>query len=386
MASDQIWPSSYKDSNGDGLGDIPGIIPTLDYLRDLGIDIIWLSSTYASPQKDMGYDISDFEAIHPPFGTMQDMETLISKIHGRGMKIILDLVINHTSDLHAWFRESRKSRDNEYSDFYMWQPPKYASDGTRRPPNNWRASFGGSAWEYVPERDEYYLHLFTAEQPDLNWEKPEVRKAIYATAIEFWLQKGIDGFRVDVVNVYSKNVAFPDAKITEPGAETQFPFEHVLNGPRIHEFLKEIQRDVLTEYGGEDVMLVGECTVTEREEILKYVPAGEKEPNMVFDFAMLTVGMAIEDGEIKIKEWTLPELKVAVAKVQLLTLDTDAWTSVFAENHDGQRSLSRFTTTAPRFRVKAGKLLAIMLATLTGTLFIYQGQESGWRMFRRVGP
>ena len=372
----QIWPSSYKDSNGDGLGDIPGIFPTLDYLRDLGIDIIWLSPTYASPQVDMGYDISDFEAVHPPFGTMQDMETLISEVHKRGMRLILDLVINHTSDQHVWFQESRKSRDNKYSDFYMWQPSKYDSSGSRRPPNNWRAFFGGSAWEYEPERDQYYLHLFTKEQPEFNFENPEARKAIYETAIEFWLKKGVDGFRVDTVNLYSKNVSFPDAKIREEGAETHLPLEHCINGPRIHEFLKEIRRDVLSKYG-DDVMMVGECSMTERDEILRYVSAREKELNMVFDFAMMLVDIDVDDGMLKAREWKLPELKVAVEKAQLLNRDTDAWTTVFAENHDAPRSLSRFTTTDVKYRVKAGKLLAVMLATLTGTLFIYQGQEIG---------
>jgi oligo-1,6-glucosidase len=372
----QIWPSSYKDSNSDGLGDIPGILPTLNYLRDLGIDIIWLSPTYASPQADMGYDISDFEAIYPPFGTMADMDMLITEVHRRGMRIILDLVINHTSDQHVWFKESRKSRDNKYSDFYMWQPPKYAPDGTRRPPNNWRSSFGGSAWEYVPERDQYYLHLFAKEQPDLNWENPVARKAIYETAIEYWLKKGVDGFRVDVANLYSKDVSFPDAKILEPDTETQFPFEHCLNGPRIHEFLKEIRRDVLDKYG-EDVMMVGECWMTERDEVIRYVSKGEKELNMIFDFAMASVVMEFEDGAPKTREWKLPELKAAVAKAQLLTQDTEAWTTVFAENHDVPRSLSRYATTDPKWRVKAGKLLAVMLATLTGTLFLYQGQEIG---------
>jgi oligo-1,6-glucosidase len=212
----------------------------------------------------------------------------------------------------------------------------------------------------------------------LYWENPAARKAIYATAIEYWLKKGVDGFRVDVVNLYSKNVWFPDAKITEPGAETQWPFEHVLNGPRIHEF-KEIRRDVPDKYGkGDRVMTVGECMMTERDEILHYVSAGRKELNMVFDFAMLSEGREIVNGVMGTKAWKLLELKDAVAKAQLLNNQgTDAWTSVFAENHDGPRSLSRFATTDDRFRVKAGKLLAMMLAALTGTLFLYQGQEIG---------
>ena len=374
----QIWPASYKDSNGDGLGDIPGVISTLDYVRDLGIDIIWLSPTYASPQADMGYDISDYEAIYPPFGTMADMETLIAEVHARGMRIILDLVINHTSDRHAWFHESRKSKDNKYSDYYMWQPPKYDAEGKRGPPNNWRAAFGGSTWEYVPERDEYYLHLFTKEQPDLNWEDPEVRRAIYATAIESWLERGVDGFRVDTVNLYSKDTAFPDARVLDPSQDLQFPIDHVLNGPRIHEFLKEIRRDVLSRYGGDDgVMMVGECGMAPREEILRYVSAREGELSMVFDFAMMRVGLEDSFDQLDWKRHTLPQLKVAVEKAQLLA-DDDAWTTVFAENHDSSRSLNRFATASPpASRIKAGRMLAIFLGALTGTLFLYQGQEIG---------
>lgn len=228
----------------------------------------------------------------------------------------------------------------------------------------------------VVRGDQYYLHLFAKEQPDLNWENPVARKAIYETAIEYWLKKGADGFRVDVANLYSKDVSFPDAKILEPDEETQSPFEHCLNGPRIHEFLKEIRRDVLDKYG-EDVMMVGECLMTERDEVLRYVSKGEKELNMIFGFAIVFVVMEFEDGMTKTREWKLPELKAAVAKAQLLTQDTEAWTTVFAENYDGPRSLSRYTTTDPKWRVKAGKLLAVMLATLTGTLFLYQGQEIG---------
>jgi oligo-1,6-glucosidase len=245
----------------------------------------------------------------------------------------------------------------------------------------------------VPERDQYYLHLFAKEQPDLNWENPVARKAIYETAIEYWLKKGVDGFRVNVVNLYSKDVLFPDAKVLEPDAETQFSFEHCLNGPRIHEFLKEIRREVLDKYG-EDVMMVGECLLTERDEILRDVSPGEKELNMVFDFAMVSVVMEREDGLAKTRQWKLPELKAAIAKAQMLNQDTEAWATVFAENHDGARSLSRYTTTDPQWRVKAGKLLAVMLATLTGPLFLYQGQGIGmvniphsWTMedFRDIG-
>jgi oligo-1,6-glucosidase len=224
----------------------------------------------------------------------------------------------------------------------------------------------------VVREDQYYLYPFAKEQPDLNWENPVARKAIYETAIEYWLKKGADGFRIDVANLYSKVVSFPDTKILEPDAETQFPFEHCLNGPRIHEFLKEI----LDKYD-EDVVMVGECLMTERDKVLRYVSKREKELNMMFDFAVVFVVMEFEDGVTKTREWKLPELKAVVVKAQLLTQGTEAWAMVFAENHDGPRSLSRYTTTDPKWRVKAGKLFAVMLATLTGTLFLCQGQEIG---------
>lgn len=197
----QIYPASYKDSNGDGIGDIPGITQSLDYIKDLGVDVIWVCPMYDSPQIDMGYDISDYESVYPPYGTVGDMDNLIKETHARGMRIILDLVINHTSDKHKWFEESRKSKDNPKRDWYIWKPATYDAYGERQPPNNWRSNFGGSAWEWDEHTQEYFLHLFCPEQPDLNWENEETRKAIYASAMTFWLDKGVDGFRIDTVNV-----------------------------------------------------------------------------------------------------------------------------------------------------------------------------------------
>ena len=372
----QIWPASYKDSNGDGIGDIPGIISTLPYLKDLGVETIWLSPMYDSPQKDMGYDISNYEDVYPPYGTLADMDHLIEQCHGLGMKLILDLVINHTSDQHAWFLESRKNKTNRYADWFTWKDPKIV-DGKRHPPNNWRSIFGGSAWEYCEERDQYYLHLFVKEQPDLNWELEEVRRGIYKSAIEFWLDKGIDGFRVDTCNLYSKDINYPDAITRLHGEEYQPAFEHFTNGPRMHEWLREQRQDVLDKYG--DVLMVGELPGTEAAEVLQYVSAEARELSCIFDFDVVMLGTATHDGGKKhhTVRHTLPQFKDAIRKSQDLIRDTDAWTTVFLENHDQGRSLTRFATDKPEWREKAAKMLAVLMCTLTGTLFIYQGQEIG---------
>lgn len=372
----QIWPASYKDSNGDGIGDIPGIISTLPYLKDLGVETIWLSPMYDSPQIDMGYDISNYEDVYPPYGTLADMDQLIGECHQRGMKLILDLVVNHTSDKHAWFLESRKDKTNKYADWYVWRDPKMIS-GKRHPPNNWRAIFGGSAWEYCEERGQYYLHLFVKEQPDLNWENEATRQGIYKSAIEFWLDKGLDGFRVDTCNLYSKDITFPDAPIRLPGEEYQPAFQHYTNGPRMHEWLREQRQQVLDKYG--DVLMVGELPGTEAAEVLRYVSAEARELSCVFDFDVVNLGGDLGGGAKKhhITRHTLPEFKEAIRKVQDLVRGTDAWTTVFLENHDQGRSLTRFATDKPQFREQAAKMLAVLMCCLTGTLFLYQGQEIG---------
>lgn len=368
----QIWPASYKDSNDDGIGDIPGIISTLPYLKDLGIGTIWLSPMFDSPQKDMGYDISNYEGIYPPYGTMDDMDELIKKTHDLGMKLILDLVINHTSDQHDWFLQSRKDKTNKYADWYMWKDPKIV-DGKRQPPNNWRSIFGGSAWEYGPERDQYYLHLFVTEQPDLNWENAETRRAIYKSAIEFWLEKGIDGFRVDTANLYSKVTSFPDAPETLHGEAYQPATEYYVNGPRMHEWLKEQRELVLDKYG--DVFMVGELPGTDAAEVLKYVSADAREYSCVFDFDVVMLGTGSKKHHVY--RHALPDFKEGIRKCQDLLRGTDAWITVFLENHDQGRSLSRFATDKDEFREQAAKMLAVLLCSLTGTLFIYQGQEIG---------
>lgn len=372
----QIWPASYKDSNGDGIGDIPGIVGTLDYLKDLGVDIIWLSPMYDSPQKDYGYDISNYQDIYPPFGTMHDMDKLIEECHNRGMRLILDLVINHTSDQHAWFQESKQDKTNPKADWYMWKDPKVV-DGKLCPPNNWRAIFGGSAWEWVEERQQYYLHLFVKEQPDLDWELEEVRQAIYKEAIVFWLDKGVDGFRVDTCNLYSKDIKFPDAAISLPEEEYQPAFKHFENGPRMHEWLQEQRKSCLDKYG--DILMVGECPGSSVETILAYCSPESNEFSCVFDFDVVDLGTNRNFGGKKHQNYKhqLPDFKRALGKVQDMIQKHGAWGTVFLENHDQARSVSRFATDKPEHRENAAKMLALLVSCLSGTLFIYQGQEIG---------
>jgi len=372
----QIWPASYKDSNGDGIGDIPGIVSTLDYLKDLGTDIIWLSPMYDSPQKDYGYDISDYQGIYPSFGTMKDMDNLIEECHKRDMKIILDLVVNHTSDRHAWFLESKKNKTNSKADWYIWKNAKMVN-GERHPPNNWSAIFGGSAWEWVEERQQYYLHLFVTEQPDLNWELEEVRRAIEKEAIAFWLDKGVNGFRVDTCNLYSKDVTYPDAKIVLPDEAYQPAFEHYVNGPKMHDWLQEQRKHCLDKYG--DILMVGECPSSDDTTLLSYVARDRNEFSCVFDFQAVDLGTNRTFGGKKHQSYKhqLPEFKEALAKVQRLIQNYDAWGTIFLENHDQARCVSRFATDSSKYREAAAKMLALCITSLTGTLFLYQGQEIG---------
>ncbi|KAK4154065.1 glycoside hydrolase [Chaetomidium leptoderma] len=372
----QIYPASFCDSNGDGIGDLPGITSKLDYIASLGVDVIWICPMYDSPQVDMGYDISNYEDIYRPYGTVQDMETLIKETHARGMRIMLDLVINHTSDQHAWFKESRASKDSPKRDWYVWRPAKYSPTGERLPPNNWRCNFGGgSAWEWEEETQEYYLHLFATEQPDLNWENAETRKAIYASAMEFWLDRDVDGFRVDTVNMYSKPPTLPDAPIVDPETPYQPAGLIYCNGPRMHEFLTEMNV-ILEKYGA---ITVGELPCTpDTQRVLKYVSAKAKQLNMVFQFDVVDVGMGkTHKFETTPRNFTLPDFKAAIDLTQALIRGTDGWSTVFLENHDQARSVSRFTDDRPEYRVRGAKLLALMEACLSGTQYVYQGQEIG---------
>ncbi|KAM9935224.1 hypothetical protein OXX80_005188 [Metschnikowia pulcherrima] len=369
----QIWPASYKDSNGDGVGDIPGIISTLDYVKNLGVDVIWLSPMFDSPQDDMGYDISDYESVYPKYGTMEDMDILIKEVHARGMRLILDLVINHTSSAHKWFEESRSSKTNPKRDWYVWKPARYDEQGNRQPPNNWITYFSESAWEYDEKTDEYYLHLFARTQPDLNWESEECRNAIYKSALSFWFEKGVDGFRIDTAGMYSKVQTFEDAPIVFPDQKWQPSQKFHQSGPRIHEFHKEMFAKVTSKY---DAMTVGEVGHCEREDALKYVSAKEKEMNMMFLFDFVELGSDPKD-RFRYNGYKLTDLKKAVTTMSSFIDGTDAWSTCFFENHDQPRAITRFGNDSPEFRFKSGKMLATLLASLTGTLFIYQGQEIG---------
>ncbi|EFY95785.1 alpha amylase (glycoside hydrolase family 13) domain protein [Metarhizium robertsii] len=372
----QIYPASFCDSNGDGIGDLPGITSKLDYIASLGVNVIWICPMYDSPQVDMGYDISNYEDVYRPYGTVQDMEVLIRETHARGMRIMLDLVINHTSDQHAWFKESRAGRDSPKRDWYIWRPAKYSRTGERLPPNNWRCNFGGgSAWQWDEQTGEYYLHLFATEQPDLNWENPVAREAIYKSAMEFWLDRGVDGFRVDTVNMYSKPDGLQDAPIVDPKAPFQPAGLLYCNGPRMHEFLSEMNA-ILARYGA---ITVGELPNTpDMEKVLRYVSAKEKQLDMVFQFDVVDTGFGkTHKYETTPKNYTLPDFKAAVSRTQGLIHGSDGWTTVFLENHDQARSVSRFADDRPEYRVPGAKMLALMESCLSGTQYIYQGQEIG---------
>lgn len=357
----QVYPRSFKDSNGDGIGDIPGVISKLDYIKSLGVDIIWLCPVYESPNDDNGYDISNYRAIHPEFGTMQDFDNLLKGVHDRGMKLIMDVVANHTSDEHAWFEESRSSKDNPKRDFYIWKPGK---DGTE--PNNWMSFFGGKAWQYDEQTEEYYLHLFTKKQPDLNWENPEVRREVF-DQMKFWVDKGVDGFRLDVISLISKRnyEDTPYSEFNETIAEVY------ANGPRIHEFLKEMNKEVLANH---DVMTVGEGPGITLENGLNYVGDDREELNMIFHFDH----MFIDHGP-QGKFDTVPVDFIHFKKVfgdWDKKLGTSGWNSIFLGNHDFPRIVSRFANDEEYWE-EASKLLALMLLSMRGTPYIYQGDEFG---------
>lgn len=379
----QIYPASFHDSNHDGWGDIPGLLQKMDYIASLGVDAVWLSPMFDSPQVDMGYDVSDYEAVYAPYGSVGDVEELIRACHERGMKIILDLVVNHTSDQHGWFKESRSSKDNPKRDWYFWRPARYDERGNRMPPTNYRSYFAGGTWTWDELTQEYYLHLYDQSQPDLNWENSECRQAIYDSAMRFWLDKGIDGFRVDTVNKYSKVLPFVDAPLTDATSAFQPAAQMWCNGPRIHEFIKEMNRDVLSKYRTYDnqpVVTIGELSLCPTpQSVIPYVSAQEKELDMVFQFDITHLGQGPPGSNVKydFAPWQLQDMKRIVEKWQCFIQGTDAWTTVFSENHDNGRSVSRFANDAPEWRDKSAKMLALWLMGQTGTLFLYQGQEIG---------
>ena len=359
----QIYPRSFKDSNGDGIGDLNGITEKLDYLKELGIDVIWLSPVYQSPNDDNGYDISDYRKIMTEFGTMEDFDRMLAAAHDRGIKIVMDLVVNHTSDEHPWFVESRKSKDNPYRDYYIWRPAK---DG--KEPNNWGSCFSGSAWKYDPETEMYFLHLFSKKQPDLNWDNPKVRDEVY-DMMNWWLDKGVDGFRMDVISLISKDPDFPDGK---PGINGYASFNEPANGPHVHEYLQEMRRRVLD---GRDTLTVGECSGVTLEEAKKYARNDGRELNMVFQFEHMDVDA---DGSNKWsdKKMDLRDLKEIMTKWEKGLEDT-AWNSLFWENHDQPRSVSRFGNDDSKYREKSAKMLATCLHMMQGTPYVYQGEELG---------
>ncbi|KAB8236999.1 hypothetical protein ETB97_006272 [Aspergillus alliaceus] len=368
----QIWPASFKDSNDDGIGDIPGIISKLDYIKNLGIDIVWLCPSYKSPQVDMGYDIADYYNIADEYGTVADVENLIKGCHERGMKLLMDLVVNHTSDQHEWFKQSRSSKDNEYRNWYIWKPAKYDEQGNRQPPNNWVSHFQGSAWEWDEHTGEYYLHLYATEQPDLNWEHPPVRKAVH-DIMRFWLGKGANGFRMDVINFISKDQRFPDAPIKDPRTPWQWGDKYYANGPRLHEYLQDLGK-ILKEY---DTFSVGEMPfVKDTNEVLRAVQYDRNEINMIFNFEHVDIDHGTYD-KFEPGSWNLTDLKSFFEVWQKVMYENDGWNALYWENHDQPRSVDRYTNAKEEDRLVASKMLATILALKAGSPFVYQGQEIG---------
>ncbi len=359
----QIYPRSFMDSNGDGIGDLRGIISKLDYLQELGIDVIWLSPVYESPNDDNGYDISDYRKIMDEFGTMNDWDELLNEMHKRNMKLMMDLVVNHTSDEHNWFIESRKSKDNPYRDYYIWRP---GTEG--KEPNNWGAAFSGSAWQYDEATDEYYLHLFSKKQPDLNWDNEVVRKDVYEM-MEFWLEKGIDGFRMDVINFISKTEGLPTVKTDKEGYVSGH--QYFMNGPNIHTYLHEMNQKVLSKY---DVMTVGEMPGVTTEEAKLYTAEERQELQMVFQFEHMDLDSG-EGGKWDVKPCSLLTLKQNLTKWQK-ALEQTGWNSLYWNNHDQPRVVSRFGNDKA-YRIESAKMLATVLHMMKGTPYIYQGEEIG---------
>ncbi|UPK97544.1 hypothetical protein LCI18_008479 [Fusarium solani-melongenae] len=369
----QIYPASFLDSDSDGLGDLPGIISKLDYIQSVGATAIWLSPIFKSPQHDMGYDVSDYRDIHRPYGTVEDVEALIQGCHERGIKVLLDLVVNHTSHEHEWFRESRSSRTSSKRDWYFWRDPKFDSDGTRQPPNNWASIFGGSAWTWDEQTGQYYLSLFLPEQPDLNWANQEMRRATYAD-MQFWLDKGTDGFRIDSMNLMSKHPDLPDAPITRPGSEFQPGDRYFASGPRMHDYIREMREEVLDKYG---CMTVGELGFTKDEDsVASYVAKDRHELNMLFTGDIVDMDFGA-NHKYERDDFRLSKLKAITSRWQGAMPKFDGWNSVYMDNHDSGRSLSRYGSDLPEYRKDAAKMLAVYLGTLSGTLFLLQGQEIG---------
>lgn len=361
----QIWPRSFCDGNGDGIGDLWGVLSKLDYIKSLGVDAIWFSPLYPSPNADYGYDISDYKDIHPDFGNLDIFKTVLDTAHDKGMRVFMDLVVNHTSDEHKWFIESRKSRDNPYHDYYYWQPARYVGK-KRLPPNNWTSQFEGDAWEYDSNLDEYYLHLFARKQPDLNMDNPKVREEV-KSIMRFWLDMGVDGFREDVITYISKTPGLPSVYPKLPAANGM---QHYTNRPDVHKYLAEFKRDVLDGY---DCFVVGESPLTNADIALRYVTEGE---NKVLDemiaFSHMEADCILTDF-VPIP-FNLKKMKKAFTTWQK-KLEGKGWNALYIENHDHPRIISRYGS--EMYRKESGKMLAAMYMLQRGTPFIYQGQEIG---------
>jgi len=367
----QIWPRSFADGDGDGIGDLAGITSRLDYLAALGADVLWLSPIYPSPQDDAGYDISDYQDIDPTFGSLEQFDALLAAIHERGMKLVMDLVVNHTSDEHPWFVESRSSTDNLKRDWYWWRTAREGMNAgdPGAEPNNWGSRFSGPAWELDDKTGEYYLHLFSRKQPDLNWENPEVRQAVYSM-MRWWLDRGIDGFRMDVINFISKDTSLPDGHVHD-GSLYGDGMPHFVDGPRIHEFLQEMNREVFT--GREGLITVGEMPGVTVEEAKLYTDPARRELDMVFQFEHVQVdrGAAFWD----IRPFRLRDLKAVLGRWQAGLAEV-GWNSLYWNNHDQQRVVSRFGDDGEH-RVRSAKMLGTVLHLHRGTPYVYQGEELG---------
>src|SRR4051812_7772016 len=376
----QIYPRSFADADGDGMGDLRGVIDHLDHLAELGVDVLWLSPIYKSPQDDNGYDISDYQDVDPLFGDLAAFDELLAATHAKGMKMIMDLVVNHSSDEHAWFVESRSSKDDPKRDWYWWRPAREGMEpGTPgAEPTNWGSVFGGPAWEYDKRTGEYYLHLFSPKQPDLNWENPEARSAVYAM-MRWWLDRGVDGFRMDVINFISKDPALPDGRaVPGPGgsivpdglADGSAAF---VNGPRIHEFLAEMHREVF-EGRGRVFLTVGEMPGVTVDEARLFTDPARGEVDMVFQFEHVGVDHGATKWELR--PLHLPALKAIMARWQTGLADV-GWNSLYWNNHDQPRVVSRFGDDRPQFRVASAKALGTVLHLHRGTPYVYQGEELG---------
>lgn len=360
----QIYPKSFQDSNGDGIGDLPGITSRLPYLAKLGVDVIWLSPVYASPMDDNGYDISDYRAIAPVFGTMEDFDVMLETAHSLGIKIVMDLVVNHSSDEHRWFQESRSSRDNPYRDYYYWRDPV---DGHE--PSNMGAVFGGSIWEWDEGTQQYYLHLFSKKQPDLNWENPRVRDEVY-DLMDFWLAKGVDGFRMDVIGMIAKDTSFPSG---EPGPTGYSALWPLIQDERVHPWLQEMRERVLSHY---DTMTVGECGGATVETARKYANLDGSELSMIFQFEHVGLTGSPERGKWTTDKPRLVDLKRVFDRWET-GLEGTAWNSLYWDNHDQPRAVSRWANDAPKWRELSAKMLATCLHLMKGTPYVYQGEELG---------